>query len=92
MRRWRAKNPGMGQAYQYGINVERLHGMWHAQDGRCAICRTPFGEKTPYVDHDHKTKRVRGLLCAHCNNGLGHVERKGWVKKAYRYLARKGLV
>lgn len=43
------------------------------QNGRCAICnREPFGRWTTfYIDHDHTTGKVRGLLCQKCNAGIG---------------------
>jgi hypothetical protein len=91
MRRWRAENPGLQTARLYGVSVELLWGLLHAQGHRCAICRKPFGDKTPHVDHDHKTHKVRGLLCVRCNVGLGHVEhdRGKWVRKAMKYLATR---
>ena len=39
------------------------------QNGVCAIC---FGKtKKLHIDHCHKTKKVRGILCARCNLALG---------------------
>lgn len=41
----------------------------HAQNGVCAICKVPLDahERMAHLDHDHKTGRVRGVLCAACN-------------------------
>jgi|SRR4051812_4232504 hypothetical protein len=47
----------------YGITEHDFQVLWAAQGGRCYICQRQVHSKRPAVDHDHKTGKVRGLLC-----------------------------
>ncbi len=64
------------------------------QDGKCAIChRKPRGMSNSrqrlVVDHDHKTGKIRGLLCGACNVGLGHFDDSPkTLKSAIEYLKK----
>lgn len=77
---------------RYGLSVERYQQLFKKQRGRCAICRHPFGKGRrygPHVDHDHRTHRVRGLLCTSCNQGLGRFgDDAARLAAAARYLRR----
>ena len=57
----------------YGITEAEWDAMFDAQGGCCKICNTHQSnlKKTLHVDHDHKTGRIRGLLCQKCNHGIG---------------------
>jgi len=55
---------------RYGITTEQYNEMLASQHGVCKICHKPPKNKPLYVDHDHETGEVRGLLCAHCNSCL----------------------
>lgn len=57
---------------QYGMTVEEYDVMVTRQDGRCAICNGC--PQRLHIDHNHKTGKVRGLLCGNCNMGLGQFE------------------
>jgi len=48
---------------QYGLTPEDYRAM--LGDGRCPICGRKMRKVN--VDHDHKTKQVRGLVCGTCN-------------------------
>lgn len=57
------------------------------QDGKCLICGRQLWYAL-HIDHDHKTGRVRGLLCPTCNKGLGHFkDDPELLAKAVGYLS-----
>lgn len=65
---------------KYRLRLEEYEALVESQNGVCIVCSRP--ERTvdprtvqPYalaVDHDHETGVIRGLLCAHCNRGIGN--------------------
>ena len=59
----------------YGITEEEFNRMLIKQEYKCAICGTSdWGRPSPSIDHDHKTGKVRALLCNRCNRVLGLAE------------------
>ena len=73
---------------EHGITLEDYERMRTAQRGLCAICSEPCchgGELS--IDHCHETGAVRGLLCRHCNVGLGYFrDRPDLLGAAINYL------
>ena len=55
-----------------GLTDEQYHERLAAQGGVCAINGCGRAPKTRRLDcdHDHKTGRIRGLLCVRCNQAL----------------------
>lgn len=89
------------KAQQYRNNLERKYGIkfeeyaykLRIQDGRCAICgksNEQFDGKRRrnlHLDHAHGSGKIRGLLCTHCNFGIGHFfEDPVLLRKAIEYL------
>ena len=80
---------------KYGLTTYDLAAMAEKQDHRCAICGEKEKEqrnglvKHLAVDHDHKTGRIRELLCTACNKGLGHFQDDiDLMLKAIAYLRK----
>jgi hypothetical protein len=79
---------------KYGLTRADLESRFAAQDAKCAICSDTLSltEKRGFhVDHVEPKgleKYVRGLLCKHCNPGLGHFQDDGErMSTAIQYLA-----
>lgn len=75
---WYAEN----YVKRYGITNQQFDEMFEKQGRCCKLCKaTEHGRGKSYknsrwnIDHDHKTGKVRGILCHHCNVSLGHFER-----------------
>lgn len=84
--------------YKYGITIEQYEELLAKQKGGCAICGDIecHTGKSLAVDHDHRCcpgnrscgKCVRGILCNHCNNGLGKFKDDPMLLlKAMEYLS-----
>lgn len=72
----------------YGMTLGQYDEMVENQNGVCMICEKPEINRRLSVDHDHKTGKVRGLLCCRCNFALGIVEDDGFVIAAKKYLRK----
>lgn len=55
---------------KYGITPDQYAAILEKQEGRCFICLCKPKSKRLAVDHDHKTNKIRGLLCSRCNHKL----------------------
>ena len=52
----------------YNIDKNSLDEKIKNQEYKCAICKN---KEKLFVDHNHVTKKFRGLICGTCNTGLG---------------------
>jgi hypothetical protein len=60
----------------YGLSTEEYNIMFESQRGLCAVCCLPDSSRRDgrlSVDHNHKTGKIRQLLCTKCNLALGAV-------------------
>ncbi|WP_394815256.1 endonuclease VII domain-containing protein [Prescottella equi] len=79
---------------RFGITTEEYEAMLSAQCGVCAICGSPETSRHQsgtvrklFIDHDHATGAVRGLLCMKCNAGIGQFkDDPALLAQAIQYL------
>lgn len=65
---------------KFGISLVQYEEILASQNYTCAICHKPESVKRKgivkdlAVDHNHITKKIRGLLCQACNIGIGQLK------------------
>lgn len=99
---WRANNKEKRAAFarrewmkrKYGMTPSDYDALLREQGGLCAICRTEGKKQRKdiryalHIDHDHRTGRVRGLLCHRCNTVLGNAgDSQDILARAMAYLS-----
>ena len=76
------------RAADLGVTTEDYDRLLAAQDGGCAICGNPPKTRRLHVDHNHRTGKVRGLLCFRCNRALPTYATSQWLDSARLYVLR----
>lgn len=88
---YQIRNPEKGRVRsriaRYGLTDDKFQDLLLKQKNSCAICSFIFssGEgrtRAASIDHDHATGRIRGILCAACNHGLGKFKDSSTILRA----------
>lgn len=93
---WRKNHPEYTRKihlrHNHDLSCENWLKIWESQDGKCAICGKKFKKSSnAYVDHNHKTGEIRGLLCMKCNFAIGLLnDDLELMKKVIEYLQERG--
>lgn len=71
-------------ASRYRMTISELAEFRNFHNHLCGICLT---DKNLVIDHDHKTGKIRGLLCQNCNSAIGKFKESPEIMfKAIEYI------
>lgn len=74
---------------RYGLDENAYNTLLLEQNNLCAVCKLV---KPEYVDHNHKTGIVRGLVCPKCNTLVGYLETSQHILgEAINYMLTRGV-
>lgn len=76
----------------YGITLSDYGKMLESQNNKCKICGELHDgssrETSLHIDHCHSSNKIRGLICMHCNRGLGAFrDNLDYLASAMEYLS-----
>lgn len=80
---------------KYNLSLDAYFALFERQNGKCAICLSDIERMShhTHVDHCHITGKVRGILCRHCNRGLGAFQdNEASLRNAINYLLQSRMV
>lgn len=94
-KKWALENPARARHHsrkkllskKYNMTIEEHDELFAAQGFACGACGSPSpnSKKGWSTDHCHASEAVRGILCHHCNVGIGHA--KDSVETLRRWIA-----
>jgi hypothetical protein len=95
-KRYAEKHPEMikkwGRRHSWrkmGLDPDIVEKFLSTHNGNCDICGLPPNGQAHAIDHCHKSGKFRGVLCSHCNSGLGYFrDNPDLLDKAKIYLVR----
>lgn len=100
---WRNNNPEQSKIMirnatlisRFGISLEEYTALLEKQGGVCALCgqlERMKGKKNLSVDHNHKTGKIRALLCHRCNAALGYAsDDADLLRRMADYVEKDGI-
>lgn len=77
---------------RYSMNRLDMIKLYESQNKCCALCDKPVelfsrrARNSGYIDHCHKTGKIRAILCHPCNTSLGYIERNLDLIRLQKYI------
>ena len=84
IRKWKSRGIAINDFEEYEV-------LYNKAKGECEVCGKKLSlengnsdEPTAHLDHDHRSGKIRGILCSNCNRSIGQLEK-------YNYKNRYGV-
>jgi glutaredoxin len=79
---------------RYDLSWREFQSLQEVSQDKCMVCSADLkvlkekDARLVHIDHDHKTGKVRGIVCHRCNQRLAALDDKEWMNQAQAYLEK----